>query len=238
MVSRRTVILAYTLFVSDHPQRLVLLLGDKESIDRRAEMVTALSTADMPFTPAVVGPGNGFSGISQVAHEIIDLLRIHRPQAVYLCLGHADLIRKLEADGNSYLPEDLPAIERSLHQVVDAVTETNACELVIATVPQISEVASDVVWPSDIEHLNIVIRSVCESRDVLVDRLDMTISESMLKDDGLTLASEGQEAAVKSACTAIGDVLLRAEYSWRKMLKSGEGGNLDGMGRPRHPELP
>ena len=79
MVSRRTVILAYTLFVNDHPQRLVLLLGDKESIDRRAEMVTALSTADMPFTPAVVGPGNGFSGISQVAHEIIDLLRILFP---------------------------------------------------------------------------------------------------------------------------------------------------------------
>ncbi len=201
-------------------------------------MVKALSATDMPFTPAIVGPAHGFSGITQVADEIFDLLRTHRPHAVYLCLGHADVQRILDSDGNSYLPEDISSIERGLHQVVDAATETNACELVIATAPHISEIASDVVRPSDIEQLNVVIRSVCESRDILVDRLDMTISESMLEKNGHSLTSSGREAAIKSACTAIGDVLLRAEYSWRKMMKSGEGSNLDGMGRPRHPELP
>ena len=224
--------------MNDHPQRLVLLLGDSESVDRRADMVTALSTTDMPFSAAVVGPAHGFQGISQVATEIIDLLRTHRPHAVYLSLGHADVERNIEADGNSYLREDLSAIERGLHQVIDAVTETNACELVIATVPQISSAATDAIRPSDVEQINIVIRAVSESRDVLVDRLDVAISESMLNDDGRSLSPEGQEAAIGSACTAIGDVLLRAEYSWRKMMKAGEGGNLDGMGRPRHPELP
>ncbi len=201
-------------------------------------MVNVLSSADMPFAPAVVGPAHGFLGISQVTDEIVDLLKVHRPHAVYLSLGHADVLRKVESDGNSYLMEDLPAVEQRLHQVIDAVIETQACELVIATAPNVSEAAVDSIRPSDVEHLNVVIRSVSESRDVLVDRLDMAISTPFLMDNGYSLTPNGQDAAVNSACNAIGDVLLRAEYSWRKMMKAGEGGHLDGMGRPRHPELP
>jgi hypothetical protein len=241
--------IVYTLGVSDSPQRLILLLTDSEGIERRAKIVEELTEADMPFTPAVVGPSSGFAGIREVAVELPDLLARHRPHAVHLSLGHTDLIRRVEADGNSYTSEWFPEIERYLHQAIDAVVETALCELVLTTASPVKDDVQDEVRMSDVERLNAVIRSVAESRDVLVDRLDMVISldtpppsgeepapVAHLAGDGRSFTPTGRLIAARSVCNAVRDVLLRAEHPWRQMMRGGMGG-LDGISRPRHPEL-
>ena len=204
----------------------------------------------MPFAPAVVGPSYGFAGVGQVATELPELLLRHRPHAVHLSLGHADLLRRVEEDGNSYTNERFAEIERYLHYAIDAVIESSMCEFVITTAPPVREETQDDVRMSDVERLNTVIRSVASSRDVLVDRLDMAISRDTpsptpndpsptphLCDDGRGFTEAGNLLAARSTCNALSDVLLRAEHPWRQMMRGGMEGGLDGLARPPHPEL-
>ena len=248
-VTRISLVIVYTLGVSELPQRLILLLSDKEGLERRAAVVEALDITDMPFAPAVVGPAHGFAGIRQVASELPDLLLKHRPHAVHLSLGHADLLRRVEEDGMSYTNERFAEIERYLHQAIDAVVECSMCEFVITTAAPVRDELQDDVRMNDVERLNTVIRSVAASRDVLVDRLDLVISreetpsdmdnssEAHLAEDGRRFSSVGVRLAARSNCSAITDVLLRAEHPWRQMMRGGMGGGLDGLSRPPHPEL-
>ena len=181
---------------------------------------------------------------------VADLLRRYRPDAVHLSLGHVDITRQVEADGNTYTAERFPEIEVHLHQVIDAVTDLPGCECVLATAPPVLDTCQDVVRMDDVEQLNTLIRSVGDQRDTLVNRLDLAIATSPLPatsvdheparhlaDDGRELTEAGRMAASRSTVQAICDVLLRAEHPWRKMLKPGQGDPFEGLARPRHPEL-
>lgn len=243
-------VIVYTLGVTDSPQRLILLLTDSEGLERRAMIVEQLACTDMPFSPAVIGPASGFNGIREVAAKLPDLLARHRPHAVHLSLGHADLIRRIESDGNSYTNERFAEIERYMHQAIDAVVETALCELVLTTASPVLDQSQEEVRMSDVERLNAVIRSVAESRDVLVDRLDMVISVDTpppssqdpspvphLAEDGRRFTPAGSLLAAQSTSNSVTDVLLRAEHPWRQAMRGGMAGKLDGLSRPRHPEL-
>jgi hypothetical protein len=236
--------------MAGRPQRLVLLLGDPLSLDRRPIVVEGLNRADIPFSPAVVGPPVPLRGVREAAMELPELLRRYRPDAVHLSLGHSDIARRVESDGNSYTRERIPDIELHLHQIIDAAAELATSELVIATTTPVKDDQQDEIRMSDVDRLNGMIRSVAESRDILVDRVDKAVSNSILPatshdpwpsphidEDGYSLNRIGQQAVANSAVRSICDVLLRAEHPWRKALRMGLSSPFEGLARPPHPEL-
>ncbi len=235
----------YNLLVQIRPhedQRLVLLIGDETGRMLRRLVVERLEQADVPFQPAVIGCDHPFQGFEAVAEQIGELLLKFRPHVAHVSVGSTDLRRTIEPDGNSYPARGLVDIRRDLNRVVDAAKISADTDLVLATAPPVRDDLQDLVRDDDIDRLNVVIREVGQRRDVLVDRWDQAIDRSAtepehLEPDGHHLTQAGRERAADSTTRAIIDALLRAENPWNQLGRGGRGSPLDGIPRPRHPEL-
>jgi len=226
----------------DEDQRLVLLLGDETGRLLRRLIVEKLEEADVPFRPAVVGCDLPFEGFSPVADEMSELLLKFRPHVAHVSVGRTDLRRTIESDGNSYPARDLVDIQRDLDRIVDATKISADTDLVVATAPPVRDEFQDLVRDDDINRLNVVIREVGQRRDVLIDRWDLAVDSATpdpahLESDGHQLTEAGREQVANSATRAIIDALLRAENPWNQLGRVGRGSPLEGIPRPRHPEV-
>ncbi|MDE0889325.1 MAG: hypothetical protein OSA40_07690 [Phycisphaerales bacterium] len=224
-------------------QRLVLLLGDETGRLLRRPIVERLEEADVPFRPAVIGIDLPFDGFGPVAEEMGELLQKFRPHVAHVSVGRTDLQRTIESDGNSYPARGLVDICRDLNHLVDAAKLSADTDLVIATAPPVRDELQDLVRDDDINRLNVVIREVGQRRDVLIDRWDRAIDLSAtepahLEPNGHRLTEAGLQRVADSATKAIIDALLRAENPWNQLARSGRSSPLEGIPRPRHPELP
>ena len=233
----------YTPGVSDgDDQRLVLLISDPAGRDLRAAVVAALDRMDVPFRMAVVGCDEPFPGLADVAERMGELLRRFRPHAVHVSVGRTDLHRSLEADGASHPARRIADLRGDLHRIVDAVNQSGESDLVLATPVPVRDDGQDLIRANDVDRLTVVIREVGRGRDVLIDRCDLAIdlTESRpphLASDGLTPSEAGRARVATSTARAVADALLRAEHPWRRLGRRGTGRLLEGIPRPRHPEL-
>jgi hypothetical protein len=243
-IGRRTVpATPYTPGVSDgDDQRTVLLISDPAGRDLRAEVVAALDRMDVPFRMAVVGCDEPFSGLAEVADRMSELLRRFRPHAVHVSVGRTDLHRTVEEDGTSQPARRIADLRRDLHRIADAVSQSGENDLVLATPVPVREDGQDLIRANDIERLTVVVREVGRGRDVLIDRFDLAVdpfetSVPHLEPDGLTASPEGRWRIADSTARAVADALLRADHPWRRFGRPGSDSVLEGIPRPRHPEL-
>ncbi len=223
-------------------RRLVLLISDPAGRGLRSEVVAALDRMDVPFRMAVVGCDEPFGSLAEVADRMSELLRRFRPHAVHVSVGRTDLHRTLEADGTSHPARRIADLRRDLHRVVDAVNQSGESDLVLATPVPVHEDGQDLIRPNDLERLTVVIREIGRSRDVLIDRGDLAIdlfetAAPHLESDGLTPSTAGRWRIADSTARAVADVLIRADHPWRRFGRPGTGAVLEGIPRPRHPEL-
>lgn len=226
----------------DKDQRLVLLLGDETGRTLRRHIVERLEKADAPFRPAVIGCDLPFEGLAAVAEEMDELLKRFRPHVAHVSVGRTDLFRSIEPDGNSHPARGFVEIRQDLNRLVDAAKLSVETNLVIATAPPVRDDLQDLVRDDDIERLNVVIREVGQHRDVLIDRWDHAIDRSAadpahLESDGHHLTEAGRQRVADSATRAIIDALIRAENPWNQFARVGRGSPLEGIPRPRHPEV-
>ncbi len=223
-------------------QRLVLLIGDEIGRSIRQRIVDRLEVADVPFRPAVVGCDRPFQGFEAVADAMSELLQTFRPHVAHVAVGRDDLRRTLEPDGISHPARRLADIRRDLNRIIDAAKQSADTDVVLSTAAPVRDDLQEAIRDDDVDRLNVVIREVGQRRDVLVDRWDRTIDRRSegpdhLTADGHGLSSHGLDLAATSTTTAIVDALIRAENPWNRLTRIGRGGPLDGIPRPRHPEL-
>ena len=223
-------------------QRLVLLIGDEIGRSMRARIVDRLEAADVPFRPAVVGCDRPFPGFEAVADAMTELLQTFRPHVAHVAVGRDDLRRTLEPDGASHPARRLADIRRDLNRIIDAAKQSADTDVVLSTVAAVRDDLQEEIRDDDVDRLNVVIREVGQRRDVLVDRWDQAIDRrpegpDHLLPDGRGISSRGLDLVASSTTTAIVDALIRAENPWNRLTRIGRGGPLDGIPRPRHPEL-
>ncbi len=208
----------------------------------RVRMVDRLEAADVPFRPAVVGCDRPFPGLESVADAMSELLQTFRPHVAHVAVGRNDLRRSFEPDGTSHPARRLADIRRDLNRIVDAAKQSADTDVVLATAPPVRDDLQEDIRDDDLDRLNVVIREVGQRRDVLVDRWDRVIDRcpdgaDHLATDGLALSPDGLDLVAASTTTAIVDALLRAENPWNRLTRIGRGSPLEGIPRPRHPEL-
>jgi len=223
-------------------RRLVLLIADEAGRNLRAPVVEHLERVGAPFRPAVVGCDDPFTGLEEVAAEIVDLLHRFRPHVVHVSVGASDLRDRMEPDGHRRPARGIADLRRDLHSIADAARQSGETDLVLATLPPVKDECQDEIRNNDVDRFNVVVREVGRQRDVLVDRLDLAVDEHAvapphLETDGVTLADAGRECVAESTCTAIVDALLRADHPWRRFCRGWGRHPLEGVPRPRHIEL-
>lgn len=223
-------------------QRLVLLIGDDIGRSMRMRIVERLEAADVPFRPAVVGCDPPFTGFEAVADAMSELLQTFRPHVAHIAVGRDDLRRTMEPDGVSHPARRLADIRRDLNRIIDAAKQSADTDVILSTLAPVRDDLQEDIRDDDVDRLNVVIREVGQRRDVLVDRWDRAIDRRAegpdhLATDGQGLSSLGLDLVASSTTTAIVDALIRAENPWNQLTRIGRGGPLDGIPRPRHPEL-